>query len=165
MEDIVEAIRTEKTRMLENAVKMLSIPAYLFRGEEPRLTEEDALHAAIDLSPEDWTRRLILADYYEENGNDREARYYRFTAKNKKRPSGPGTRWNKQDNYRDFKGWRWWSDGPCDKYSWISEKHNEPKDLLFPSARFSTRREAETAFRLYLEEVNYEIELPLSEDG
>ncbi len=45
----------------------------------------EALRDAIDESPEDWDRRLILADFCEESRDLLEAEFWRWTAKEHKR--------------------------------------------------------------------------------
>lgn len=44
------------------------------------------LHARLDEQPNDWNTRLVLADRYEELGDDDRARFQRWTVRNKRRP-------------------------------------------------------------------------------
>ncbi len=52
-------------------------------SDDPQLT---ALWQALSQDPNDWDRYRILADFYEENGDDQTAEGLRWLADNEKRP-------------------------------------------------------------------------------
>ncbi len=60
----------------------------------------DPLLRAIYESPEDWDRRLVLADYYEESGDLDRSEFWRWTAKEKSRPYPSSVQPNKFFWYR-----------------------------------------------------------------
>lgn len=49
-------------------------------------TDLEALHLALDKQPADWDTRLVLADLYEETGQEDRAIFQRWLVKHKKRP-------------------------------------------------------------------------------
>jgi uncharacterized protein (TIGR02996 family) len=49
-------------------------------------TDRDAFEAALDADPDDWSLRLVYADWLDENGDADLARCQRWMAANRKRP-------------------------------------------------------------------------------
>jgi len=111
------------------------------------LTDEQALNAALDADPSDTTTRLVLADWYEENGRDGDAERERWLARMGKWPT-----------YRYSRGvfayfpdlpWDWFDDDPKE----LTPDHAKLPLRTFLDtkgmARYKTRREAEAdLFRL-----------------
>ena len=50
------------------------------------MSDEEAIHQHLDMHPDDWTTRLILADLLEETGREKEAIYQRWVVKTKTIP-------------------------------------------------------------------------------
>jgi hypothetical protein len=96
-----------------------------------------AIHAHLDLFPEDWETRLILADLYEDLGDTNRSEMQKWLVKYEKRPCSPELRikfWLTLSENEPM--WTWYGGGEIDPKSAISSE-------FYGSTSFTSRQEAE----------------------
>lgn len=69
-------------------------------------TDVEAIHKQLDLAPQDWTLRLVLADWHEEHGDPRRAQFQRWLSTAQKCPM----LWA-DNNTLDNQEWCWFRTG------------------------------------------------------
>lgn len=88
-------------------------------------TDLEALHAHLDQMPHDWTARLVLADWYEEHGDNNRAAFQRLLTRCEKCP----WRWDKRTQETNGRGeveWNWFASGKPDNNSTVpTGRHGE----------------------------------------
>ena len=115
------------------------------------------MEMALHERPEDWTLRLILAEAYEDAGNELRASYLRWSAVNHKRPE-------KHVVNKTSTRWYWWTDvyrgdylcaiGEAFERMWHYYKkcHVPVSDYTIPYPN-ATLLESETSLATYLQHI------------